>query len=68
MDSQRWIGQVDANVLTAIQDGYALYQGQSSASNVGGALEFSQSFEGLFGGQANRDQLARLNIVASKRR
>jgi hypothetical protein len=62
----RWIGQVDAVILTAAQDGLAMYQRVQSSSQVGGSGEFFNFFIELFERNASQDQLTRSHILAEQ--
>jgi RHS repeat-associated protein len=67
MDKNHFVGQVDANVLTAIQDGLALHLRQIKGSSVGGAAAFGAFFDALRAPQRpDNDTLTRLNIVAEQ--
>ena len=55
----RWIGQVDAVILTAAQDGLAMSRGERSSSTVGGTEEFFDFFRQLSERESNPDELTR---------
>jgi hypothetical protein len=64
--SEGWTGQVDANVLGAIQDGMALYRNEKRESSIGGAAEFRDFFDAFYEQNNGESELVTLGVKAEQ--